>query len=106
LGKEVKDFIPTEEEFETILTALGSYETEQVTKALATQYLKKMDGLSDAEAFKLAFTPATEKAILDEVVNQSKPIRDKVVLLFAKVIQFRDFVREHQTKDAIEALIK
>lgn len=102
----MKPFIPSEEEFETLLTALGSYEKEQVTTFVVGQYLKKMEGITNEQAFVKAFSKEIDKEVEESALAQTKMIRDKVVLLFAKVIQFRDFVREHQTADAIEQLTK
>lgn len=102
----MKPFIPTEEEFDLLLTAIGSYEKEQVTTLVVGQYLKKMEGLTNEEAFLKAFSKADEKTIHEAVAIPVKVINDKVILVSAKVIQFRDFVREQRTTEDIDSLLK
>jgi hypothetical protein len=100
----LKDFIPTEEEFETLLSALGSYEKEKMTMLVVEQCLKQCEGLNNEEAFLKAFSKNTDKQIEELVKPKTKEIRDTVILLFAKIIKFRDYVRAQRLSGAIEDL--
>lgn len=98
-------FIPNEEEFETILLALESYEKETLTKLVVEKYLAKVGNLTDEQAFTQAFSKTVEKDVTKEVREASSEIRDKIVLLYAKVLQFRNAVRKHRLDGAIEDLL-
>lgn len=100
----MKDFIPTEEEFETLLAALGSYEKEKMTMLVVEQCLKKVEGLTDEQAFMKAFSKNIDKAVEEEVKPKAKEIRDSVILLFAKIIRMRDHFRSQRLAGAIEDL--
>lgn len=117
------ELIPTEEEFETIIQALGDFSlrlaqiiaTEELLKATQRIADKEKPKSENEKAFEV-FSPdkraedylsqlgqeIDKKAILDK----SKDEGDKLTLLTAKVIRLRDECRRLGTKKAIEDLIK
>lgn len=102
----MKPFVPTEEEFELLLTSLDSYVKEQVTGFIAKQYLKRMEGLSNEQAFIEAFSKKPDGIDQGELQTQTKEMRDKVVLLAAKLVQMRNHFRDSHLNSAIEDLTK
>jgi capsule polysaccharide export protein KpsE/RkpR len=119
----VKDLIPTEEEFETIIEALGDYSlrigqiiaTEEVLKA--TQRIADRDkAKSENEKAFEVFDPKKQAddymSLLEKeidrkaILEQSKEEGDKLTLVTAKVIRLRDECRKLGTDKAIEELLK
>lgn len=104
----MKDFIPTEEDFETLLSSLSSHERFLATEIIIQEALSRVD-LNDVEAFSHAFSapppgmkPKDEKRILAE----TQVIRDKLILIRAKLIEFRNHIRVHTTDVEIADLLK
>lgn len=101
-----RPFIPTEEEFDLLLEALSTYERDAVTRLFVNQSLKQMKGLDDEEAFVTAFSKGKDKEIEQVCVTEARTINDKVILVYAKILQFRNYVREQTVSGAVEDLIK
>jgi hypothetical protein len=104
----VKDFIPNEEDFETLLASLSSHEKALATEALVKEALSRVD-LDDVGAFEKAFSqPPEGMAPMDakKVVREILAMQDRLTLLKAKVIEFRNFVRAHSDKVMIDELLK
>lgn len=102
----MKPNMPTDEEFETIILALGAYANEKVTHLVVKQYLDGVKNLTDEAAFLEAFSKKNDKAVEEAVMGAAKAIRDSIVVVQAKVIQLRDFGRGLQTTEAIDLLTK
>jgi hypothetical protein len=117
------ELVPNEEEFETIIQALGEYSlrigqiiaTEEVLKA--TQRIADKDSAKseNEKAFEV-FDPnkqaddyidKLEKEIDKKaILEKSKEEGDKLTLVTAKVIRLRDECRKLGTDKAIEELLK
>lgn len=102
----MKEFIPTEEDFELLMVALSSYEKEMVAKFAVDQYLKRMENLNNEQAFLEAFAKKPTEVDQAELLSKSKAVRDKVVVIAAKLVQLRDYTREKRLSGAIEDLLK
>lgn len=100
------DCIPTEEEFELLILALDAYCKEALSEFMAGQHLKRMEYLTNERAFVDAFAKKPDIINQAELVAKLKGVRDKVVVVAAKLVQMRDHFRKVQEDLAIEALTR
>ena len=119
------DLVPTEEEFDTLIASLGHYKirlgqliaNEEVVRATQRLSEKVVEPTDNEKAFDESFRPADGGANafikdlakeIDQraIVNRCKEEDDKLTLLTAKVIRFRDECRRLGTDRAISDLLK
>lgn len=102
----MKELIPTDDEFDTLLSALGALEREKLTRLAVDTWLEKAKNLTDAQVFEQAFSKKTEKEVVEATQPKAKEIVENTIVLYAKLVKFRDAVRERQLHGAIEDLLK
>jgi len=102
----VKEFIPTNAEFELLLSALDAYVKEKVSGLMVAQYLKRMEGLTDEQAFMKAFEKKPPEIDQVELTRKTTELRDTVVLIAAKLVQLRNHYRDASVIGEIESLTK
>ena len=100
--------IPTEEDFTTLDEALSAWEREMVLLLAAGAMMEKFKGIdmTNDEAFTAAFSKPDAHTTQQKTASQTKLIKEKVVLLKAKLIQFRDLVLKNQLTGEISDLMK
>jgi hypothetical protein len=104
----MKDFIPNEDDFETLMASLVAYERTLAAEIIVKEVLSRVD-LSNAETFEKAFSdPHNDMAPMDakKVLRETLDAQEKLTLLKAKLIEFRNFVRTHTDKVAVDELLK
>lgn len=100
----MRDFIPTEEEFDSILASLAVYERQLEAEALVNSAMKNIPiNADDSQAFESAFA---SKLNYEKVRKDCAPKRDALVLISAKIIMLRDFMRKVAFDKALDELIK
>ena len=102
----MKDFIPTDEEFEVIFSGLEALQRDKLTRLAVEKFLDRAKNLTDEQAFTQAFSKQIEKEIATETQPEVKAIVESTIVLYAKLVKFRDAVREHRLNGAIEDLLK
>ncbi len=104
----MKDFIPSEEDFEVLLSALATYERDLITRYTVEEAMKPLKGidLTNDEAFTQAFSKASLVGDTEKLMARSKAVRDKVIVIGAKLVQLRDHIKQHQLNGAISDLLK
>lgn len=117
------ELIPTEDEFETIIQALGDYglrvgqiiATEEVLKATQRIAAKEPVKSENEKAFEVFDPMKTGEDYLTKLENEidkvaikekAKQEGDKLTLTTAKVIRLRDECRRLGTDKAIDELLK
>lgn len=101
----MKDYIPTEEDIELLIAALASHEKNLVNELVVDALLKNMGDLTNEEAFMQAFSHTDEKELADKLKGEATKIRDRMVILGAKLINFRDAIRQQQVTGEIDHLL-
>jgi hypothetical protein len=122
----VKDFLPNEEEFETLIQAVAYFKPRAVSQIGDEEVLKatmriaeKQKAKSDNEKnFEEAFDPNAKDPLgsflkdllaetdIESVKKKSKEAENNLILLSAKLIRFRDYCRQVTTDEAIRDLLK
>lgn len=103
----MKDFIPNEDDFETLLASLASHERILATEIVVADAMSRVD-LDDAETFVTAFSDPHDKVKARDntkIMAQVNAIRDKMMLLKAKLIELRNHTRSMRDRNAIDELL-
>lgn len=95
----MNELIPSEDEFDVIISALDSHEKTLYAEVLAKAVMEVIpSNLSDADAFERAFS---KKVDYKEINNRCKTHREMLTVLSAKLIKLRDYLRNHTLTNAI-----
>lgn len=100
------DMVLSEEDFETILTALSHYEKDMLTLLVVEHSLKKCEDLTDEQAFVKAFSKDFAKDTEEEIKPKAKEIREAMRLLSAKVVGLMHEVRHKRLANALTELLR
>lgn len=107
----MKEHIPTEEDIDLLIAALASHEKYAVSELLLDAISRNMGGLNgldeltDEEAFIKAFSKKDEKELAAQLKAEATRLRDRTLVLSAKLINFRDAVRQYQVTGEIDRLL-